>query len=62
LQARLSSFPNKVSLEFGQRSKDVEDKLPTWSGSVNLLGKAFEAYISLVQFSNCANELFKRAA
>jgi hypothetical protein len=51
---------DKVSLEFRQCTKDMEDQLTATGGCINRFLQAFESYTSLFQHSNRFDEVFQR--
>jgi hypothetical protein len=58
----MGAFANKIALELGQSTKDVEDELATWGSRVDLLAEALKADPPLGRRGDHFDQVLERAA
>ena len=57
LQSCLGTFPDDIPLKLCEGTKDMKDQLSSGGGGINVLGNAFEPYLSLMESSNGLNQM-----
>jgi hypothetical protein len=55
----LGALPDDIPFKFGQCPKDVKDKFSSGCGSVDVLGDALEADVSVVETGDGFDEVFE---
>src|ERR1700736_5936432 len=55
-------LPNEITLELGQRAKDMEDELAAWGGGIDVFLDAAEPDVATLKLGNGVDEMPQRAS